>query len=155
MTSNGRVGLPEFLSGVGPDARGRLFEDVLAFSDRELESKHDFIQWLFPLDTPSAAVPGSPVLSPSDIASIRVSEPCQGNLRRSAERLARFYAENDHWLVPYDHNHLRITRIILSLKLLVGRPEAEQFMKLILARAREAESHVSERSQRYWREALD
>jgi len=61
----------KFLSGSGSDHRGRFLEDVLAFSDNELESRHDFIQWLFPLDTPSAAVPGSPVLSSEDIKEIR------------------------------------------------------------------------------------
>lgn len=155
MTSKGRTDLPAFLSGVGRDARGRQLEDILAFSDRELESRHDFIQWLFPLDTPSAAVPGSPVLSRGDIEAIRACEPCKRNLRRSAERMARFYAENDHWLVPSDHNHLRITRIIRSLRLLVGRPEAEQFFSSIMARVRNSDTVVSKTSQRYWREALE
>jgi hypothetical protein len=35
--------------------------------------------------------------------------------------MTRFYPGNDHWLVAYDHNHLRITRIIQSLRLLVGQ----------------------------------
>jgi len=154
MTSKGPASVPEFLSGVGGDARGRRLDDILAFSYQELEAKHDFIQWLFPLDTPSAAAPGSPVLSRSDMEAIRASEPCQRNLRRSAERMARFYAGNDHWLVPSDHNHLRITRIIRSLRLLIGRPEAEQCFDFIVTRGRHSNMRGSEISQRYWQEAL-
>lgn len=155
MTSKAYSDLLEFLSGVGRDARGRLLHDILAFSDQELETHHDFIQWLFPLDTPSAAVPGSPVLSTIDVEAIRACEPCRSSLRRSADRMARFYAENDHWLVPADHNHLRITRIIRSLKLLVSRQEAEEFLKGILRRVGQSGARVSRTSQRYWQEALD
>lgn len=146
--------LVEFLSGSGRDARGRLLDEILAFSDDQLEAHHDFIQWLFPLDTPSAAVPGSPVLSLIEIEAIRTSGPCQSNLRRSADRMAKFYTQNDHWLVPADHNHLRITRIIRSLDLLVARQDAEDFLNTILRRVGQSNARVSETSQRYWREAL-
>lgn len=155
MSDQERSDLVMFLSGEGRDSRGRLLEDILDFSDQRLEALHDFIQWLFPLDTPSAAVPGSPVLTAADIEAIRADTSCQTNLKRSAERMARFYTENDHWLVPADHNHLRITRIIRSLRLLVGREEAEKFADGIMKRVRQAGAPVSSTSQRYWREALD
>ena len=63
-----------FLEGEGTDARSRTVFDVLAMDDVAMERTHDFIQWLFPLPEPSAAVPGSPVLTPGDIQAIRVSE---------------------------------------------------------------------------------
>lgn len=143
-----------FLSGTGRDGRGRLLDDVLAFTDQELEAHHDYIQWLFPLDTPSAAVPGSPILTPSDIAAISACAQCQVNLRRALERMERFYAGNDHWLVPGDHNHLRITRIIRSIRLLVGPKQAEDFFDAIMARVTQSGAPVSHTSQRYWKEAL-
>lgn len=145
----------KFLSGIGRDARGRLLDDVLAYSDQELEAHHDFIQWLFPLDTPSAAVPGSPVLTSNDIAAARAHEACQVNLLRSAERMAKFYAGKDHWLVPVDHNHRRISRIIRSLGLLVNRQQAEKFLDGIMERVAQSDARVSRTSLRYWRESLD
>ena len=155
MSSDVHTELVEFLSGSGRDARGRRLNEILAFSDEDLEAHHDFIQWLFPLDSPSAAVPGSPVLSRKEIEAIRACEPCQFNLKRSAERMARFYTKNDHWLVPTNHNHLRITRIVRSLKLLVGRQDAEDFLNAIMRRVGQPNLRVSETSLRYWREALD
>lgn len=143
-----------FLSGAGLDAQGRSPKDILAFSDREIEIHHDFIQWLFPLEAPSAAVPGSPVLTAEDIDQIRQSDACRANVIRAANRMVRFYAENDHWLVPFDHNHRRITRIIRSLNLLVGQEEAERFLESIESRVRASGAQVSVTSRRFWRDAI-
>ena len=63
--------LHAFLAGAGRDGRGRLASDVLGFSDDRLEEVHDYIQWLFPLQTRSAAQPQSPVLSTAEIEAIR------------------------------------------------------------------------------------
>jgi hypothetical protein len=110
-----------FLIGEGRDARGRTVHDVLGMSDADLEHHHDYIQWLFPVPTRSAAVPGSPFLSLDEIATIQPDPRACAALERAAQRMTRFYPGNDHWLVAYDHNHLRITRIIQSLRLLVGQ----------------------------------
>ena len=154
MTDEALSSVVAFLSGTGPAANGSCLEEVLAFSDQELEARHDFIQWLFPLETPSMAVPGSPVLTLIDVALIQASRICQSNLRRAAERMMRFYDENDHWLVPFDHNHKRISRIIRSLSLLVDQREAERFYEAIMSRVAQSGAGVETTSQRYWREAV-
>src|SRR4051794_17153937 len=112
--------LRSYLAGTGRDGRGRTIDDVLAFSDDDLERVHDFIQWLFPLPTRSAAQPNAPVLSAADIAAIRSDEAALANLRRASERMLRFYRDTDFWLARDDHNHLRITRILHALRLLQG-----------------------------------
>jgi Opioid growth factor receptor (OGFr) conserved region len=152
--NDARSPILEFLAGSGPDASGRFLRDILAYTDTELELRHDYIQWLFPLDTQSLAVPSSPVLTPSEIAAIQGSGCACENMTRAAERMARFYRENDHWLIPVDHNHKRITRIIKSLRMLVGQREAESFYTSILSRVGEAGDRVTESSQRYWQEAV-
>jgi hypothetical protein len=146
--------LHTFLVGRATDAAGRAIGDVLAFSDAELEARHDFIQWLFPLATPSAAVPWSPVLTEAEILAIRADPAAQENLAAAAARMTRFYDGNDHWLVRGDHNHLRITRIVASLKLLAGREAAADFLAAIEARVEAAGSPVNPTSRRYWRAAL-
>jgi hypothetical protein len=142
-----------FLDGSGVDGAGRSHAEVLALGDRELEARHDFIQWLFPLAEASAAVPGSPVLSAEDVEAIRGSPAAQAALRAGAERMLAFYRATDHWLVPFDHNHLRITRIVRSLRLLVGDAEADAFRAAVLERVRETGGPINARSLGYWAEA--
>lgn len=148
---NGAGPVVAFLEGSGGDRAGRALADVLAFDDAALERHHDFIQWLFPLDQPSGAVPGSPVLTQADIAAIRASPRAQAGLAAAAERMRRFYADTNHWLVAVDHNHLRITRIVRSLRMLAGEAAADAFRAFVLERAGAAP--VSDRSRAFWNAA--
>jgi hypothetical protein len=54
------------------------------------------------------------------------------------------------WLMPNEHNHRRITRIIRSLRLLQGDEAADCFRDAILARVQETRAPVSARSLGYW-----
>jgi hypothetical protein len=139
-----------FLEGEGTDARGRTLFDILAMNDVALEHTHDFIQWLFPLPEPSEAVSNAPVLTPGDIQAIRVSELAPIALAAATDRMAAFYRTTHDWLMPNDHNHRRITRVIRSLRLLAGDAEADAFRDAILARVEATRAPVSARSRGYW-----
>lgn len=139
-----------FLEGEGRDAAGRTVFDVLAFDDAAIERRHDFIQWLFPLTEPSAAVPGSPVLTPEDVTAIQDSTLAQCTLAAATDRMDRFYRATHDWLSPRDHNHLRITRIIRALRLLSGDEQADAFRDAILWRVEATQAPVSARSRGYW-----
>jgi hypothetical protein len=139
-----------FLEGEGVDGRGRSLFEVLAFDDAALERHHDFIQWLFPLTERSSAVPDAPFLTPGEALEIRDSSMAQCALAAATDRMAAFYGRNDHWLAAQDHNHLRITRIIRSLRLLRGDGEAEAFRTMILDRVAATGAPVSARSRGYW-----
>ena len=139
-----------FLEGEGPDARGRSLFDVLAMDNAALERNHDFIQWLFPLREASRAVPDAPVLTDADVEAIRESGMAQYALAAATDRMDAFYRATHDWLMPNDHNHLRITRIIRSLRLLVGDDQADAFKAAILARVEATRAPVSARSRGYW-----
>jgi len=145
--------LVDFLKGAGPDGAGRTVFEVVALDDRSIERIHDFIQWLFPLDEPSGANRHAPVLTAEDVAEVHASGLAQIALAAATDRMAAFYQRNGHWLTPYDHNHLRITRIIKSLRLLRGPGEADDFRRLILSLDEAAGRPVSVGSRRYWSEA--
>mgnify|MGYP001822124131 CR=1 FL=1 len=143
-----------FLEGSGPDGDGRFIEEVLAFDDQKIEHVHTFIQWLFPLDEPSRAQPQSPVLAEREADLIRQSNLAQQNLLIATERMLAFYRLNRHWLGRFDHNHLRISRIIASLRLLRGEFAAAMFFREIEALVKKGGDLVNAESHSYWRRAL-
>lgn len=146
--------LVQFLRGTGPDSHGRFHADILKFSDEELENVHNYIQWLFPLCEKSEAVPGSPFLDSEEIIQIlKNDEDVQESMVTALVRMHRFYQDNDFWLKQYDHNHLRITRILKSVSLLNSQENARDFYNFIMERV-EAAQPVTAESLEYWRKSI-
>lgn len=71
-------------------------------------------------------------------------------LAAATDRMTGFYRTTQAWLAPTDHNHLRITRIIRSLRLLRGDQEANGFRDAILARVEATRAPISTLSRGYW-----
>ena len=116
-----------FLSGHGTDDHRRSILDLIDRDDEFWERTHDFIQWLFPLSEASRSVRNAPVLTHDEIKQIRESETAQANIKRSVIRYKEFLAGTTKWRSGYDHNHLRISRVIKSLRLLVSDEAANAF----------------------------
>ncbi len=127
--------LLSFLQDVGPDHAGRYLSDIWKFSDQQIETTHDFIQWVFPLAEPSSAFPDAPVLEPAEIDLIHKSSPATMNLEKSTQWFLDFLARSDGWLRDHDHNHLRITRMIRCERLLLGELAAESTKEKVLTMA--------------------
>lgn len=148
----------DFIRGDAADPQGRHLHDILAWSDEELESVHDYIQWLFPLPEPSAFNPDSPLLTQADIIAASTDETISANIRAAFQRMLGFYAltpetENNPkpWVCAADHNHLRFTRILRSLTLL-GFPEEARTLYAGISRY---DSAFPERTKEFWRNAAD
>ena len=139
-----------FLEGKTPDYRGRTFAMLLQQSDHQAETTHDYIQWLFPLDEPSRSVNGAPVLTELEIDEIRRSSLAQANFAKSARWFLGFLERNDHWITKYNHNHLRITRIIKSLRLLASDEAADEFRDKVLALAGDRLNLVDQKARGFW-----
>jgi len=142
-----------FLEGKTPDYRGRTFAMLLQQSDHQAETTHDYIQWMFPLDEPSRSVNGVPVLNELDIEEIRQSSLAQANLAKSTSWFLGFLERNDHWIIKYNHNHLRITRVIKSLRLLASDKAADEFRDKVLALAGDNLNLVDQKARGFWRSA--
>jgi hypothetical protein len=151
-----------FLSGEQPDDRGRFLRDLQRWPDERLEAVHDFIQWMFPLAEPSPVNPSAPVLDEAALAELRarpdLHATVQANVCASYERMRRFYEESRHWITPGNHNHLRITRILKSLRLLGLDAEAAEFFAwletIYQAERQKPRPGISERSFQFWRQTL-
>lgn len=153
------------------DSRGRTWEDLLAMSDRELESHHDIIQWMFPLHETSRFNPHCPIVDADSAGRIRDNPVAIERLRQMLIRFSRFlgfqHAEDgqfvrdpgltsnrSNWQSPGNHNLLRITRVIRSLRLFGLEQESLAFFRAVHDSA--IESHcVGNQTLRYWQLALN
>jgi hypothetical protein len=139
-----------FLEGRTPDHRGRILAMLLQQTDQQAETTHDYIQWLFPLDEPSRSINGAPVLTELEIDEIRQSSLAQANLAKSARWFLGFLERNNHWISKYNHNHLRITRAIKSLRLLTSDEAADEFRDKVLALAGDNLNLVDQKARGFW-----
>jgi Opioid growth factor receptor (OGFr) conserved region len=126
-----------FHSGKTPDHRGRYLREIQQWPDERLESTHDFIQWMFPLAETSAFHPQAPLLDAVAIAAFRSRPDLHRSVQRSFLRMLAFFGfqprfdpqlviepgpdftiKSQHWFSAGNHNHLRISRILKSSRLL-------------------------------------
>ena len=147
------MALTEFLDGSAPDNRGRYISEIYSLNDQEIESTHDFIQWIFPLRDASRAVFNAPVLSEDEVREIQGNQIAQENLAKFAEWYLGFLKRNKYWVARYDHNHLRITRAIKSIRLLVGDREADALRNQIFETLGDARSQIDPKAVSFWMDA--
>lgn len=115
----------DFFCHNGKDFKNRSFEDILLFSNNELEFCHDYIQWVFPTIQVSQFNTNVPELTNYDLRIIRNNEKAIDRILRMNKKMENFYelAEGVKvywWDDLHNHNLLRITRILTffhSLKL--------------------------------------
>ena len=159
-----------FLKGESTDARGKYISQYWDATDEELEKDHAYIQWLFPLDTPSEYNPDAPVITKEDMKAMQEDSDVKRNMVTSFTRMAEFYGFymtdgklvptfgyricRPSWLTPWNHNFKRITRIIRSLRIAGLSDVSELFYKKMEEIAKEHPRTVG-KSTEYWRAAFE
>lgn len=142
-----------FLQGEKRNSSGWLLSDIWKFTDSEIENTHIFIQWVFPTSEVSRATPGSPVLDEDQIAQINKNDRAKQNLSKSADWYFNFLRRNSFWRKPHDHNHLRITRLLKSLRLLCGDDEADYYKEQLWQLLGADISIIPSKTIDYWEDA--
>jgi len=144
-----------FLRKEDPDIYGRMIVDIWNYSYEELEDTHDYIQWLFPLFETSAHSSNAPVLTISLAEKINADEVCNSSLKHSLVTMHAFYDGVSHWARHDDHNLLRITRILKSSALLIGKKFSRDFFDFIMQRCRELNFKPSSEVMEFWNSAMN
>lgn len=162
-----------FYRGTGRDAAGRTIEQVWAMDLEQLEVVHDYIQWLFPTRKASAFNPEAPLLSDAVIAALASVPDFRQRMLRSLDVMLRFYElrrvgegasvsiepgrdlgrRGPLWWRAGNHNHLRLTRIISSLREFGLREEAVALYRCLAEIRRDWPTGISDRTVAYWAEA--
>ena len=135
---HGPLNLISFYRETEANNNGVTLNQILGWDDAQLESVHNYIQWLFPLDRATPHNPTAPILDSDTIQAFRGDTALKSQLLRSLRRMLAFYglqmneatkvisrapsfnARAAVWLInpAGHHNFLRITRIIHSMNCL-------------------------------------
>lgn len=127
----------KFLAGKQSDDAGRMVMDYWRKDHDWLEETHDYIQWAFPLPVVSRYNPTAPRLRADEPGLIGSMPSVEVNFRRNLTMMSKFYDDRLDWTRSHDHNHLRITRILKSTRLLLPRSGLDmKFYAMIVLRAR-------------------
>lgn len=126
-----------FLRGIGGDHLNRTLADHWAIDDYEMEKCHDRIQWLFPLHEDSRMASSYPVVTPEIVEEAKKHPEIKENMIKSTKFYLKFlgvtgasddaivdlitgktviYPIKGNWCRLGDHNLLRITRMLRSLR---------------------------------------
>ena len=142
-----------FLRNEEVDFKNRTLSDIWAYDDMQIETNHDFIQFLLPLNTLSRHSFHDIYLSDdAQITEIRSSKAIQANIRTSANWFLMFLKRVNYWRVGYNHNQLRITRVIECLRLLISDCEADKFYQDVLS-ILGPDIKINEHAFKFWKEA--
>jgi Opioid growth factor receptor (OGFr) conserved region len=160
--------LVEFYRGATPDTEGRTLADLWAFSDHDMEAVHDFIQWMFPLREPSRYNPHAPLVTDPDVAEFLADPALRDSLGHSFGRFlaflglaieggrvvegADFARKSEVWRDP-NHNWLRITRVLASLRMLGLEDEARAFFAFLESLRDGGTSGIDAGTFGYWKGA--
>ena len=118
MTDQINLRLKMFHEAKAPVANGLKRDDLLVLKDDAFESNHGFIQWAFPTNEKSANNFSAPVLDLTTATWLAKNDDFCEFLEGMTVRFLQFLSDNPQWRRRHDHNHLRISRAIKSIRLL-------------------------------------
>ena len=161
--------LIKFTLGEAPDHKDRYISDLWQLDHFWLEHTHDYIQWLFPIDTTHKRNSFAPSLSPNDMKAFASTPQLRQQQLQSYRVMLDFFGLEEHesqviaqpslnmrqhiWLKRGGHNHLRISRIIQSLALCSNLEQAKNFQNTVIE-VGQTLGQVSEESLFYWSTAI-
>ena len=166
--------LLRFYRRSGVDHRGRTLLDIRKMTFEELESTHDFIQWLFPLPESSSFNTHAPLLTEDDITCFHSDSCLQGELLASLRIMSAFYGlsvlttaglltivkspcfdtRREAWLHPGNHNFLRITRILRCLMICGCEAWAFSLFHCLEEIYSEFQYEIGSRTFSFWQNAI-
>lgn len=142
----------DFFLRKGTDHKGRTLDDIIAFSNEQLEREHDYIQWLFPSKDPSMFNKHAPLLDDETILEIRDNLDVLKAVVEGWVRMMNFYATSQ-WISPLNHNYMRISRILATLSLFRLDQQWEYSLMFFLSQRKKNPELISFMTVRFWIEA--
>jgi hypothetical protein len=123
-----------FIQG-GKTSHGVSFEEIMIYTDRQLEYDHQFIQWIFPLDTPSMFNADAPIINLQELSNFPAAKSA---IVRSSDKLTTFWGINtdavnrERIRLLDGHNGLRFSRYLQSMVYHKEDEIAEKVLRRVL-----------------------
>jgi hypothetical protein len=156
----------KFFLNEAPDDKNRMLDEILNYSDYDLEKSHDIIQRIFPLIDPSEHDLKAPIIDSTEIKQIKDDEKCLKNVLRCFERMMEFYGfkyengvlrladdweiKKKYWITKRNHNFKRLTRIMLCLMSFGLVKEAEYLCLYLVKIYRAHPDTIGDNTYQYW-----
>ncbi len=157
-----------------PDLEGRTIEQIWNWDFENLEIVHDYIQWLFPLPEKSAFNHDAPIVNEEVIQAFQTNPQLRQNLQRSLTVMLKFYGLQKHdtqeqiiieksqnyptrkheWVNLFNHNYLRLTRILKCLIILGLTNEAKALYKCLQQIYQEDSHKIGNKTFKHWTNAI-
>lgn len=150
----------------GYKPHGDSLEDILWLKRIDFDTKHDFIQWMFPNRSASPINPLAPRLEDKHLALYKFSGELRKQVGRSIAKFLRFLGIEEvggelvrtgnyekgfqYWVCRFDHNHKRISRLLTFLCEIGEREQAEVLLSY-LERELAAHDLLGIEAVPYWR----
>ena len=164
-----------FYLGEQPDIEGRTIQQIWAWNFEELECIDNYIQWLFPLSEKSHFNPDAPIVDESVIEAFTNNPLLRQNLLRSlsvmlnfyglkidkdrqdkvvVERASEYLTRKEEWVQIFDHNYLRITRILKCLMIFDLTEEAQSLYNCLSNIYQENKEQIGRETFQYWTDSV-
>lgn len=147
-----------FLEGTATDDCGRKIEDIWNLSYNKKEYLHNYIQRIFPTNQVSKFDADAETIIKDEAAVFAKNKIIIANMKKSYDVMLDFYGlkqyeryKLENWLVKYNHNHLRLTRMLKSLRMFGLNKEAKELYKKLMEVAKNKVAPVALRN---WEEAV-
>lgn len=158
----------EFYRGERGNQNGDKLEDILKWTNGQLEMDHDYVQWMFPSNEMSMLNGEAPTLAKHESDIFKADPALQAKVKESLVRFLEFLDfkltedgetvkvdpkdENIPWWLrgAFNHNCLRMTRLLKCLRL----TGLDRYAVAVYDCLREFKDKVSTNTWGYWHGAV-
>lgn len=156
----------EFYRGERGNQNGDMLEEIWNWPHGFWEADHDFVQWLFPSNEQSRMNHAAPVLTAEESAIFSSDPELQNRVKQSFIHMLDFLefklardddviviepkVETPWWLKRFNHNMLRVTRILKCLRL----TGLERYAKAFYEALQPFQPTLSVNSWEHWAKAV-
>lgn len=159
----------EFYRGERGNGEGHTLAEIMTWSNGALEVDHDYVQWMFPSNERSMLNGDAPTMTKQESQVFEADPELQEKVKQSFVRFLEFLDfklvqddetgvkiepkdENIPWFIrgPFNHNMLRVTRVLKCLRLTGNTKYAVAFYTALL----EFKNLLSTNTWSYWQGAV-